>query len=150
MHSGKNLIDLPYTVKGMDVSLSGVLSALELVASQHEPADLCFSLQETVFAALVETTERAMAHVGTDEVLIVGGVGCNKRLQEMMGDMAVQRGARLYATDERFCIDNGIMIAHAGLLAYQASPTSSPVDPALATISQRFRTDQVPVTWRQS
>lgn len=40
------------------------------------PADLCFSLQETVFAMLVEITERAMAHVGGKEVLIVGGVGC--------------------------------------------------------------------------
>lgn len=40
------------------------------------PADLCFSLQETVFAMLVEITERAMAHVGGREVLIVGGVGC--------------------------------------------------------------------------
>ena len=26
--------------------------------------DLCFSLQETVFASLVEITERAMAHAG--------------------------------------------------------------------------------------
>lgn len=40
------------------------------------PADLCFSLQETVFAMLVEITERAMAHIGSKEVLIVGGVGC--------------------------------------------------------------------------
>lgn len=40
------------------------------------PADLCFSLQETVFSMLVEITERAMAHIGSKEVLIVGGVGC--------------------------------------------------------------------------
>jgi N6-L-threonylcarbamoyladenine synthase len=40
------------------------------------PEDLCFSLQETVFAMLVEITERAMAHIGSKEVLIVGGVGC--------------------------------------------------------------------------
>ena len=40
------------------------------------PADLCFSLQETVFAMLVEITERAMAHIGSKEVLVVGGVGC--------------------------------------------------------------------------
>ena len=40
------------------------------------PQDLCFSLQETTFAMLVEITERAMAHVGARDVLIVGGVGC--------------------------------------------------------------------------
>lgn len=32
--------------------------------------------QETVFAMLVEITERAMAHCGSQEALIVGGVGC--------------------------------------------------------------------------
>ncbi|RMZ82571.1 hypothetical protein DV738_g1535, partial [Chaetothyriales sp. CBS 135597] len=82
-------------------------------------ADLCYALQETVFAMLVEITERAMAHVGSRQVLIVGGVGCNERLQEMMGEMARERGGSVYATDERFCIDNGIMIAHAGLLDYR-------------------------------
>jgi hypothetical protein len=60
---------------------------------------------------LVEITERAMAHCGSTEVLIVGGVGCNKRLQDMMEIMARERGATLYATDMRFCIDNGAMIA---------------------------------------
>ena len=40
--------------------------------------------QETFCAMLVEITERAMAHVGTSDVLIVGGVGCNLRLQGMM------------------------------------------------------------------
>jgi N6-L-threonylcarbamoyladenine synthase len=145
---GKNLIELPYCVKGMDVSLSGVLSSLEGCVSTHAPEDLCFSLQETVFAMMVETTERAMAHVGTDEVLIVGGVGCNRRLQEMMAEMVRQRGGRIYATDERFCIDNGIMIAHAGLLMYKADPQGAPIPPERAAISQRYRTDQVQVTWR--
>lgn len=56
-----------------------------------------------------------MAHCESSEVLIVGGVGCNLRLQEMMGIMCNERNAKLFATDERFCIDNGAMIAHAGL-----------------------------------
>ena len=64
-------------------------------------ADLCFSLQETIFAMLVEITERTMAHCNTQDVLIVGGVGCNVRLQEMMGEMVKQRGGALYATDDR-------------------------------------------------
>ncbi|KAF5907956.1 putative tRNA N6-adenosine threonylcarbamoyltransferase, partial [Clarias magur] len=117
---GKQFIELPYTVKGMDVSFSGILSYIEemahkmLSSGQCTPEDLCFSLQETLFAMLVEITERAMAHCGSQEVLIVGGVGCNLRLQEMMGVMCKERGAHLFATDERFCIDNGAMIAQAG------------------------------------
>jgi N6-L-threonylcarbamoyladenine synthase len=109
------------------------------------PEDLCFSLQETVFAMLVEITERAMAHVGASQVLIVGGVGCNERLQDMMGLMASERGGSVYATDERFCIDNGIMIAHAGLLAYSTGVRSVIED---SETTQRFRTDEVYVGWR--
>lgn len=93
-HRGKRLVTLPYTTKGMDVSLSGILTATEALTHDKRyraegpppqdgadedyftPADLCFSLQETVFAMLVEITERAMAHIGSKEVLIVGGVGC--------------------------------------------------------------------------
>lgn len=43
-----------------------------------------------------------MSHCQSKEVLIVGGVGCNERLQEMMKVMCDERDARLYATDERF------------------------------------------------
>ncbi|OJJ43765.1 hypothetical protein ASPZODRAFT_73317 [Penicilliopsis zonata CBS 506.65] len=167
---GKRLVDLPYTVKGMDISMSGILAAIDSLAvsygldreakegegddvptldAEGNPnptrADLCFSLQETVYSMLVEITERAMAHVGSKQVLIVGGVGCNERLQEMMGIMARDRGGSVFATDERYCIDNGIMIAQAGLLAYKAgfrTPLSE------STCTQRFRTDDVFVGWR--
>ncbi|KAL2118189.1 hypothetical protein VTJ04DRAFT_7849 [Mycothermus thermophilus] len=156
---GRVLLDLPYAVKGMDCSFSGILTRVEELAAQmkagtgkgpdgepYTAEDLCFSLQETVFAMLVEITERAMAHVGSNQVLIVGGVGCNERLQEMMGAMARDRGGSVYATDERFCIDNGIMIAHAGLLAYETG-FSTPIEDS--TCTQRFRTDEVLVKWRK-
>lgn len=103
----------------MDIMLAGILSAAEAYTkdsrfispnspnkttteSSYTPEDLCFSLQETVFAMLVEITERAMAHIGSKEVLIVGGVGCNERLQQMMGTMAAERGGSVFATDERW------------------------------------------------
>ncbi|KAJ8596995.1 O-sialoglycoprotein endopeptidase [Rhizopogon salebrosus TDB-379] len=157
---GKRLVPLPYTTKGMDVSLSGILTSIEGYTSDRRyrprgepfesediitPADLCFSLQEIVFSMLVEITERAMAHIGSKEVLIVGGVGCNERLQEMMGIMAQERDGQVFATDERFCIDNGIMIAQAGLLSYRMGFQTAL---AKSTCTQRFRTDEVHVTWR--
>jgi len=147
---GKQYIPLPYTVKGMDVSFSGILSCIEdragkLLGEGYTKADLCFSLQETLFSMLVETTERAMAHCGSQEVLIVGGVGCNLRLQEMMGVMCEERGAKLYATDMRFCIDNGAMIAQAGWEMLRAGMITEWDD---TTITQRYRTDDVFVKWR--
>jgi len=148
---GKKFVELPYVVKGMDVSFSGILSSIEGIAKTQlakdecTPEDLCFSLQETVFAMLVETTERAMAHCGQKEVLIVGGVGCNERLQQMMKQTVEERGGTLFATDDRYCIDNGAMIAWAGLLMYK-SGTVTPLDDTFCT--QRYRTDEVDVNWR--
>lgn len=162
---GKVLLDLPYAVKGMDVSFSGILARVEEMAKRLDAGtkrtaepwkdeetgelvtreDLCFTLQETVFAMLVEITERAMAHVGASQVLIVGGVGCNIRLQDMMGIMASERGGSVFATDERFCIDNGIMIAHAGLLAWRMG-FKTPIEDS--TCTQRFRTDEPLIDWR--
>lgn len=52
--------------------------------------------QETLFAMLVEITERAMAHCGKNDVLIVGGVGCNVRLQEMMEIMVKVRSIKYF------------------------------------------------------
>ena len=71
---------------------------------------------------LVEITERAMAHTGSQEVLLVGGVGCNVRLQKMMEQMALERGGKVCAMDERYCIDNGAMIAYAGIRYLYRTP----------------------------
>lgn len=94
---------------------------------------------------LIETTERAMAQTGSKEVLIVGGVGCNLRLQEMMKIMAEERGATVCATDDRYCIDNGAMIAVAGALMFSSGQLTKWED---TFCTQRFRTDEVEVTWR--
>ena len=149
---GTKLLDLPYTVKGMDCSFSGILASADALAAQMKNGtadftaeDLCFTLQETMYAMLVEITERAMAHVGSNEVLMVGGVGCNERLQEMMGEMARERGGKVFSMDEKFCIDNGIMIAHAGLVAFKEGFTTKLEE---SQCTQRFRTDEVFVQWR--
>lgn len=86
-----------------------------------------------------------MAHCGSQEVLLVGGVGCNLRLQNMMSVMCEERGARLHATDERFCIDNGAMIAQAGVEMFRSGQLTPWQE---TTITQRYRTDDVLVTWR--
>ncbi|KAI3710795.1 hypothetical protein L2E82_40589 [Cichorium intybus] len=150
---GEKFIDLPYVVKGMDVSFSGILSYIEATAEEKlknddcTPADLCYSLQETLFAMLVEITERAMAHCDKKDVLIVGGVGCNERLQEMMRVMCGERGGNLFATDDRYCVDNGAMIAYTGLLAFAHGSTTPLED---STFTQRFRTDEVLAVWRDN
>ena len=147
---GSKIAPLPYRVKGMDVSFSGILTTLEknahkwIESGMYSKEDLCFSLQETMFAMLTEVTERAMAHTDSKEVMVVGGVACNLRLQDMLKSMTNQRGGILYSTDERYCIDNGAMIAQAGLLMFESGQITKWKN---SFITQRFRTDQVEVTW---
>jgi N6-L-threonylcarbamoyladenine synthase len=153
---GEKFLEIPYAVKGMDVSFAGILTCMESLAStklkngECTKEDLCFSLQETIFAMLIETTERALAHVGANEVLIVGGVGCNEHLQDMMRRMLSQRipPGRLCAIDDRYAIDNGAMIAWTGLLQFLNGGERSTVAVQKADITQRFRTDAVYVGWR--
>jgi N6-L-threonylcarbamoyladenine synthase len=131
----------------------GAPPAPAATANSATPADLCFAVQEAAFAMLVEITERAMAHTNKRDVLAVGGVGCNARLQEMLAEMARARGGRLYATDDRYCVDNGAMIAWPGMLALlqreKEGEGMEVGDLGGSTVTQRFRTDDVLVAWRE-
>ena len=89
-----------------------------------------------------------MSDAKSDSLIVVGGVGCNERLQEMMKTMCEERGAKVGCMDERFCIDNGIMIAYTGFLEYNSTKDKSVFSVENVDIDQRFRTDQVFVSWR--
>ncbi len=171
--NGKNYVELPYNVKGMDFALSGILTNLKqkVESKKFSKEDLAYSLQETVFAMLVEVSERALAHVGKKELLLGGGVGCNKRLQEMCRIMCGERGARFFVPDNSVLVDNGAMIAFLGeiILNTHVSPPTHPKeifnkknhskkstanliyypnDLKNLDIKPRQRTDEVEVKWR--
>jgi len=144
---GDKLLDLPYSVKGMDVAFSGIMtSALLMRKKGHSLEDIAYSVQETAFSMLTEVTERAMAHIGKDEVLLGGGVAQNLRLQEMIRIMAEDRGAEMFVPDRRLCIDNGAMIAWLGNIMYRSGIRMNIEDTA---VRQRFRTDEVEAVWRR-
>lgn len=143
---GKKYLELPYTIKGMDIAFSGLLTAAEQYHSKNEKLeDICYSIQETTFAALTEVTERAMAHTEKDEVLLGGGVAANKKLRDMVQTMADERGASFFVPTKDLCVDNGAMIAWLGVLMYNSGVRMKVEN---SFINQRFRTDMVDVTWR--
>lgn len=135
--------ELPYTVKGMDLAFSGLVSAAKESGCAIE--DVCNSLQETAFAMCVEVTERALAHSGKNEVLLVGGVGANERLRRMLGIMADERGASFHVPETKFLGDNGAMIAYTGRIMLEQGVTT-PL--ASSHVNPSFRVDQVDVVWR--
>lgn len=143
---GDKYLLLPYTIKGMDIAFSGLLTtAGQYYKKDEKLSDICFSIQETAFAALTEVTERAMAHLEKDQVLLGGGVASNSRLRDMVNTMAKERGASFFVPSKDLCVDNGAMIGWLGILMY-ASGRRMKIKNSF--IDQRFRTDMVDVTWR--
>ncbi len=142
----KNFVELPYTVKGMDVSFGGLLTNLKhkFDSGKFKVEDLAFSIQEIVFAMLVEVSERAMAHTGKNELVLGGGVACNKRLQEMCQIMCRERDAKFFVPDNEFLVDNGLMIAWLGILKYKKNKKVKIEETAIKPYE---RTDDVKVIW---
>ncbi len=141
-------VPLPYTVKGMDVAFSGIITeALKLYRRGEKLENICFSLQEVCFAMLVEVVERALAYCGKDEVLLTGGVAANARLGEMLARMCSERGAKFYVVPKEYAGDNGAMIAWNGLQIYQSLGKGISLEES--KIKPRWRTDEVEVRWKR-
>ncbi len=139
------LLELPYGVQGMDLAFSGLLTAVRARLEQgHSLEELCYSLQETVFAAVLEVAERALAHTNKQELLLGGGVACNGRLREMAGILGRARGLEVLAPPPSLCVDNGAMIGWLGLLMHTAGVAH---DLEQSRVDQAFRTDEVDVIW---
>lgn len=143
---GEKLVDLPYSVKGMDLSFSGILTAAIrfLKSGKHKVEDLCYSLQETTFSMLAEVTERALAHTEKREVLLTGGVGANKRLQAMLSVISEEHDSRFCVVPKQYALDNGAMIAWTGILAFKHGMTT-PVEKSFVRL--KWRLEEVDEPW---
>jgi N6-L-threonylcarbamoyladenine synthase len=143
-------LELPYAVKGMDVSFSGMVTKASRLAKTGKARveDLCFSLQETAFAMLAEIAERAMAHTGKRELSLIGGVAANQRLCAMLKVMCEERGASFYPVPLQYSGDQGAMIAWQAVLQHHYGKERLPLEEA--DILPYERTDEIPVTWTPS
>jgi len=114
-------IEIPYSIKGMDVAFSGLLTNLKQKFDKGEKIEnLSYSLQETAFAMLIEAAERALAHTGKKELLLGGGVACNTRLQEMCSIMCEERGCKFFVPENQYLVDNAAMIAYLGEIIFKS------------------------------
>uniref|UniRef100_A0A7C4JLS9 tRNA N6-adenosine threonylcarbamoyltransferase n=1 Tax=Staphylothermus marinus TaxID=2280 RepID=A0A7C4JLS9_STAMA len=140
---------LPYTVKGCDLSFSGLLTAALKLARKYgddrgKLGNICFSLRETAFNMLIEVSERTLALFRKKELLLVGGVASNKKLIEKFELLSNAYGVRFGYVPPEYAGDNGAMIAYTGLLMYKYGLT---VKPEEAYVKQRWRIDEVELPW---
>ncbi len=143
---GRKIIELPYVVKGEDLSYSGLLTAaLRKVREGVEKLeDICLSFRENAYNMLVEAAERALAHTRKKEVLLTGGVGASPVLQNKLKLMVRDHSAVLHVTPKKYAGDNGVMIAWTGLLLYRHGIS---ISPEKAFVNQRWRLDEVDIPW---
>ncbi|MFH1473506.1 MAG: KEOPS complex N(6)-L-threonylcarbamoyladenine synthase Kae1 [Candidatus Aenigmatarchaeota archaeon] len=136
-------VELSYVVKGMDLSFSGLATeSIKRYKQGAKKEDIAYSFEETCFAMLTEVTERAMAHTDKEEVLLVGGVAANKRLQKMIKTMCDERGAKFFVVPNEYSGDNGSMIAVTGILH------NKPILTEQSSIMQKWRVDEVDIEFK--
>ncbi len=141
--SSTNYVTLPYSVKGNDVSFSGLLSATKSISEKSKP-DACYSLQETAFAMISEAVERALSFTRKKELMIVGGVAANKRLAEMLQDVCKRHKAKFFVVPLKFAGDCGSQISWTGLLESQVKKGVSLEE---TFVTQSWRLDTVKVNY---
>ncbi len=145
---GSKYIELPYTIKGTNLQFSGLLTNVISLykKNMYTLEDLALSLQETAFSMLVEASERALTQLNNDSIAVTGGVASNDRLYAMLVEMGEEHGLKVYRLPKRLNSDNGVQIAAVGLKMYLSNV--EPIDVENAIIKQRWRLDEVEVTWR--
>lgn len=141
---GGNYMPMPYTVKGMDFTFTGLLTKSVESLATKKVGDIAFSMQETAFAMLCEATERALLLTGKREIVLCGGVAQSSRLQEMMRLVAKSHRSHFYVAPNEFNADNGAMIA---LVAEMMHRSKAKVPESSLGIMQKYRIDSFRVTW---
>ncbi|ALU11742.1 protein kinase [Ignicoccus islandicus DSM 13165] len=135
---------LPYTVYGVDLSFSGLLTAALKAWQRGYRSEVCYGLWETAYDMVLEIAERALVHSKLEEVVLVGGVAGSKRLQEKTTLMVEEYGAQYKPIPYQYARDNGAMIAWTGLLLLKYGIRVKPLE---ALVYQRWRLDEVEVPW---
>lgn len=148
--SSKNYVVLPYSIKGNDVTFSGILSAAKrlISTSKFTVEDICYSIQETAFAMITEAVERALSATEKKELLLVGGVSANKQLSHMLNLACQRHKVKFNSCPVSFAGDNGAQIAWTGILSYLKSKNSINISDSF--VNQSWRVDSVDVTWRKN
>ncbi len=143
---GSEYYALPYSVKGMDVSYSGMLTAAgRLFTEGVRLADICFSIQETAFGMLAEIAERAVAHTKKKEILLTGGVARNNRLTELLEGVAERHNTRFHRVSPPLAGDQGAMIAWTGILQYNSGDV---LEVSTSQVRPKWRTDEMDIGWK--
>lgn len=108
---------------GLDVSFSGLKTAVKVFLERSDPAsrtdsfvpDVCASFQAALVDVLVAKIEAGVRRTGVGRILLSGGVACNSALRRRTAALGERIGAEVAYPSPKLCADNAVMIGLAGL-----------------------------------
>jgi N6-L-threonylcarbamoyladenine synthase len=123
---------------GLEFSFSGLKTSVLNQVKQHEPLDddlrgeIAHAFQHAVVDTLRIKCRRALEQTGYQSLVVAGGVGANRRLREVLVQLAEELNAGVYFPALEYCTDNGAMIAYAGALRLSKGQHDEAVSDVLA------------------
>ena len=103
---------------GCDFSFSGLKTAVAraITSGQFKPADIAASFQAVVAAVLADRAAHALDLApGATALVVAGGVAANNSVRTALSALANARGLPMLAPPLRYCTDNAVMVAWAGI-----------------------------------
>jgi N6-L-threonylcarbamoyladenine synthase len=105
----------------LNMSFSGLKTAVltqlrSRTLAGSDRADLAAEFQEAVTEVLVCKAISAVRSSGLKQLVVAGGVGANRRLQDHLVAQARSEGITVFRPPLEFCTDNGAMVAFAAAL----------------------------------
>lgn len=106
---------------GLDMSFSGlktfVLNTwIDSEQSEKNKADIAAAFQDAVVDTLLIKCKRALKQTNYKQLVIAGGVSANKQLRASLQQFTDKEQLQLFYPNLKYCTDNGVMIAYAGVL----------------------------------
>lgn len=102
-----NLVELPVSVRKLEASLSGPATAAErLLKAGASGPELALGVEHCLANTFLRLLRNGAAAHDIKEVLLVGGVGCNKLIRKIVEEGLAKRRIRLWVPEARFSCDN--------------------------------------------
>jgi N6-L-threonylcarbamoyladenine synthase len=105
---------------GLDFSFSGLKTAVRLqVEKGGAPEDIAASFQTAVTDVISAKTKKALEAANSKALVASGGVAANMAIREELTKAAAAAGVEFFVAPPKYCVDNGVMIAHTAELAWK-------------------------------
>ena len=120
--------DLNFSFSGLKTALRTQIDKLENKIDDKTKSDICASFQNAITDIFDKKIKDAIAqtkNLHIKNLVAAGGVSANLAIRKTLEDIGSKNNITLSFAPPKYCTDNGVMIAYAGLLNFKAGKTSN-------------------------